>query len=323
MLGNIAMGGAAGIARTVRDRLDGLEFRTARALLKRSAEGHLDVVYLGDSMNFSFGGAGDLRWLSQMLQDEFGPSVSMFTVAGGSYHPALWESFLRLLPPDRRPRAVIHALSCRLMLAPWALHPLYHYRQQIEVLRAVADGASPMRLRGGFPPPRREEMKAYNELPHPSVLGELKVGEYLAHIRSEAAGRDEQIRWLYAFHHGGRVYPDSPGVPALQHFAARLEEMGCHVVAFHPPVCLPRGRELLGEKLVDVVHDNVALVRDLYLERSGPRTDLLDLTDEFEPDEFVDPDDATEHLNGAGRIRLARLLVQHVQAALARDGAAA
>jgi hypothetical protein len=112
-------------------------------------------------------------------------------------------------------------------------------------------------------------------------------------------------------------------VPALQHFAARLEEMGCHVVAFHPPVCLPRGRELLGEKLVDVVHDNVALVRDLYLERSGPRTDLLDLTDEFEPDEFVDPDDATEHLNGAGRIRLARLLVQHVQAALARDGAAA
>jgi hypothetical protein len=319
VLGNIAMGGAATIARTVRDRIDGLEFRTARALMKRAAEERLDVVYLGDSMNFSFGGAGDARWLSQMLQDELGSSLSLFSLAGGSYHPALWESYLRLLPPSQTPRVVIHALSCRLMLAPWAQHPLYHYRQQIEVLRAVANGASPLRLRGGFPPPRREEMKAYNELPHRTLVGDLKVGDYLSHIRSEAAGREEQVRWLYAFHHGGPVTPEAPGLPALDRFASTLAERGCHIVAFHAPVCLPRGRQLLGEELADVVHRNVRLVGARYRAHAGPRTQLLDLTDAFEPDEFVDPDDATEHLNGAGRLRLARLLVEHVRAALCYD----
>ena len=323
MLGNIAMGGAATIARTVRDRLDGLEFRTARSLMKRSAEGPLDVVYLGDSMNFSFGGGGDMRWLSQMLEDELGSSVSMFSLAGGSYHPALWESFISLLPPSRTPRVVIHALSCRLMLAPWALHPLYHYRQQIEVLMAVANGASPMRLRGGFPPPRREEMKAYNELRHPTLLGDLRVADYLSHIRSEAAGREEQVRWLYGFHHGGRVPADAPGLAALDHFAETLAERGSHVVAFHAPVCLPRGREVLGDELADIVHENVAMLGSRYREHSGVRTQLSDLTDAFSREEFVDPDDGTEHLNGVGRLRLAQTLADQVRSALLLDPAAA
>jgi hypothetical protein len=304
----MSVGGAATIARTLRARIDGLEFRTARAMLRRAEERPIDVLYLGDSMNYAFAVEGGVATLGDMLAEEYGGDVNTFTLAGGGYHPGLWQAYLNLLPPEQSPRIVIHALGTRIPMRPWAEHPLYHYRQQIEVLRAVGAGAPRRRLHGGFPPPSRDDMRAYQELRYETLLGEHSMRDYQ---RLCSTGEPEdRVRWLYAFHHTGVLTPDAPGFVALREFATELGRRQCRVIAFHAPVCMPRGRELLGPQFDAIVEHNTALLEQTYRSHlDGADVTVLPLTSAFEREEFADPDDATEHLNGYGRRRLAKLLV--------------
>lgn len=307
------VGGAAAMARTVRARVDGLEFRTARALLRCAEDGPIDILYLGDSMNYAFGVEGGATTLGEMLAEEFGEHVNIFTIAGGGYHPGLWHAYLSLLSPAQSPRLVIHALGTRIPMRPWAEHPLYHYRQQIEVLRSVAAGAPRRRLHGGFPPPARADIRAYQELRYETLLGNHTLREYQ---RLCSSGEErERVRSLYAFHHTGLLTDDAPGFPALRDFGAELAARDCHVLAFHAPVCMPRGRELLGPEFETIVRHNTAALERTYRTHLGDDAVVLPLTEAFAPSEFVDPDDASEHLNGHGRRRLAKLLVSESQLA--------
>lgn len=308
------------VARTVRRRLDNPEVRAGRRLVERLQAGPLDVLYLGDSAAvFTAPDDADQRTLTQMLLDDLGTDVQVHAVAGGGYGPQLQEAYVRLVVPSGQRPLVLFPECIRLAYRAWTRHPVYGYERATRALLAADPNGPTWRIRAALPPHTEAQMREHDTRRHVTLAGKTTVGEHrvpLKDPRGHGLSDDEQQALLYAYHHGGRL-EDGTGLPRTLALGATLRAHGFPVVAYQTPVPVERGTELLGDVLDDLVRLNFLDLDRAFAEGYGPH-DVLQTGRSFGTSDFIDPTDASEHLNEHGRLRLAAILSAAVRERLAQ-----
>lgn len=298
-----------------RDRIDNPAVRNARTLLRRLPGDPPDVIYLADSLVLHVAPEDtDRRTLDVMIADQLPQGTSLLTLAGGGFHPRLFRAYFDLFRfSDARP-VVITPLSPRLAYDAWAEHPVYGHAV---ALRTVRNITAPSRF-GPIKPvarPTDADIARHDLKAHPTLLGDLTVGDYRRVVKQGPHNSDEAQRHLYAYHHTHLLRADSQYLQAITDMCARARELGIPHVVYETPYPMERGVELLGPQFREVAEANLAMVRDAA--RAG-NPDLVPAETGalFGTGDFLDPFDGSEHLNQFGRARMADILTEAVQAQL-------
>ncbi|HSY16202.1 MAG TPA: hypothetical protein VK816_09460 [Jatrophihabitantaceae bacterium] len=310
----------APVARRWYQQLDNPEVRNARRLAEAVRSAPPDVVYFGESASLFVSGAdADQRPLFRMIADELGAGTTVHAIAGAGYHARLFDAYAQLLGAGSWRPVVVLPLWVRGSFTAWTRHPVYGYQHAVRAIRAVDRNAPLWRIRARIGPPGELDWTLHDQLSHPTLIGDLKVGAYRLPLKDPAKyGLDRQarLRLLYAFHHGGAITPDTPYLADVTRFGRTLRELGCPVVAYQTPVPVERGVELFGPAFADLAAANFALMGEAFGRGYGP-VGIPPTGTSYASSDFVDPDDGTEHVNEKGRLRLAAEIAGGVSAALA------
>ena len=298
-------------------RLDNRPVADARRLVRRLRRNPPDVLYLGDSQSIWVDpDDGDSRNLAQIISDELGAEVDVYTVAWAGYHNKLHEAYLRFVEATGARPLVLIDIGIRVTYRAWVEHPVHGHREAIAWLER-ADPTMPWwRIRAGFPRPGPEVWEDFYRWPHPTVLGDLTIGDYVRPLKNGALSPEERWRLTLAYYHGGPLHPEDPGVRNAASVGRRLREVGCPVVAYHGAMPIERCVEILGPSMVDLVERNYEVLRGAYDEGYGPDATILQTGMAFSTDEFLE--DGSEHMNGRGRRRYGRILAEAIKAELDR-----
>jgi hypothetical protein len=290
------------------DRLDHPQLRDARRLLRATRDGAPEVVYFGESvLDFVGPRDTDQRRLPTMLADQLGGSL--LAVHGGGYHAELLATYLELLAQrPHRPRVVVLPLWVRGRFLPWIEHPRFGHVDALARLGALGPQTPPWRVRGSLRRATAADFAAYYRLPHPTLLGDLTVGDYAVPLKAgTVADPQERLALLYAHHHGALLRDGSDALAAVTRMGEAARALGCGIVAYQTPLSVQTGTAVLGEAFHERVQANFDLMDRAF---GGP---VLPTGMAFDEAEFIDPTDGSEHLNERGRARLAGLLADAVR----------
>lgn len=306
------------VARHWYHRADNPDVRAARRLLTRLRSDPPDVLYLGDSTTMWIAPEDtDRRNLGLMVSDGLGDRISIHVIAGAGYTAKMQLAHLRLLEAHEPRPLVLHPLWIRGYFRPWAEHPVYAYEAALAKINGLDPHGPAWRAWASFPRPTREDFERHGEIPHPTLLGDRQVKNYAEPLRRRTGLAEREFaRLMHAYHDGQRLTIGSPELEPLTRFGRRLDELGLKTVAYHNPLAIQTGVELLGSEFAEVTRSNRAVLEQAYLADRAERPPILQTGDIFAPDEFVSPNLADSHLNERGRVRLAEMIVSAVRAAL-------
>ena len=93
----------------------------------------------------------------------------------------------------------------------------------------------------------------------------------------------------------------------------RVKDLGLKAVVYQTPIPIEKGSELLGPRMAERAAQSFALMNEAYRLGAGADAHIIECGTSFSTSEFIDPDDATEHLNEFGRRRLTDLIVAEVK----------
>lgn len=279
--------------RVLRRRLDNPEVAAARRLMAQVRAAAPDVVHFGASESlFVAPYDTDQRTLPQLLAAELAPRTT-YSVAGPGYHPGLFRAYLRHLAGQPARPTLVVGLAVRFGYPPWAQHPLYGYE------RAQRRLARRRGLRAALPLPTPAEMDALDRVAYPTLAGDLRIGDY-----RRALKESPDVARLYAYHHGARDGVGDAWLQDVRGLAFDAVSAGFPLVVYFMAIPVDRGVQLWGEPLREIAErDSAAAIAALPSEVVVVPSALA-----FGADDFIDPDDATEHLNERGRRQLAAMI---------------
>lgn len=306
--------------RVLRNRLDGPEVRRARIMMDALRTSPVDVLAIGDSMwAFTAPYDEDQRHLAAMITHDLGSDIRMHGVVGAGYNANLIDAYLGLAQRGGFRPVVIVPLTLRLVTIAWGEHPNYTYRPAVNALNQMPGDIALRRIRKAVPPASASDFAAYDELEITAFGETARISDFRQRLKQpERFGLDREGRekLLYAFHHGEQILPDAPHLEAIRRLGRRIASMGSPVVAYETAVPVVRGEELHGPVFRSQTLDNQKVVRDAFQEGFGSPVEILRTGTIFSTDEFIDPEDASEHINAAGRLRLSDLIANAAKDAL-------
>jgi hypothetical protein len=297
------------------DRVDNEQVRRARHLLQTLRRDPPDVLYLGDSaLTHVAPGDTDRRRLKSMVDQGLGAGVSVHVVDGASFQADIYDAYLNLLYATEARPLVIVPLCIRVRFSPWLEHPVHGLKRPTARIRAVDAHRGAWRVRAAFPAPTRSDFETFSKVPYSNLLGERTVGDFVGPIRQFERSGDTASRTalLYAYHHGGLLTPATPAMDAVTRMGRTIRELGCRAVVYQTPVPVQMGSQLLGPALATRTTESFRVINEAYRLGAGAGAAIIESGTEFTTDEFLDPEDATEHLNERGRHHLADLIVAEV-----------
>ena len=299
-------------ARRALNRIDNEQVRRARHLLTALRKAPPDVILFGDSV-LSFVGDHDTdrRRLSAMVSDGFGSDVSVRVVDGPSFNSDIYDAYLKLLVAAPRRPLVLIPLCVRVHSICLRDHPVHGHKRAIHALRELDPSKSAWRVRGSWPKPTQSDFEAFHREHYPTLLGDLTVGDYLSSIAQAKRSGDEpeRLKMLYAYLHGGLLTPNNPALESVTRMARTIRELGCPVVVYQTPAPVETGTRLLGPDLAERTIASLAALNAAYRLGAGTNVNIVESGAAFSESEFIDPSDATEHLNEQGRHRLAEMIL--------------
>jgi hypothetical protein len=302
-------------ARRTLDRIDNEAVRRGRGLLKRLRSDPPDVAFLGDSA-LSFVGPqdSDRRRLDAMVADLLGPHTSLKGVDGASYHPDLFDAYLGLLEATPHRPIILLPLCVRVRTPQLMEHPIYGHKKAVQFLRQVDPSRGAWRVRRAWPRPTLSDFEEFRRVSHSTLLGDWTVGDYLERMEASQSSGDQisRIKTLYAYLHGGLLEADSPAMESVTRLGRTIRELGCPTVVYQTPVPVETGVTYLGQALADRTSANFAVLNAAYRLGAGEDVEIIESGTAFAESEFIDPTDATEHLNDVGRLRLAEMMVASI-----------
>lgn len=307
--------GARERVREQRARYFNVELGHVRRARRRLRRRDLDVLYFGDSTtSFVAPDDADRRRLPAMLQDELAP-LRVETLFGGGYNQVLYREFVRLLDPTpQRPQLIVMSLCIRATTTVHVTeHPVHGYRASLELLKGLDGGRLPTAIRRN-PVPTVADYARFESLPVTTRWsGDRLIGDFRRELKDrdglDPAARE---RSLFDYFHGEVVDPLHPGLTGWRALGKQLTAYGVPVVAYRNPVPVREGQRILGADFEQHVESNFAAIERAFLETAPAGTRVVD-AGTFETAEFLDPADATEHLNERGRLRLARAVAAEVR----------
>jgi hypothetical protein len=285
-------------------RFDTYENRSARRLTRELRSGGPEVLYLGDSTNYAFVADGNIRPVVATVR-RLVPSRSIFFLGNAGYHAALWDAYLSLVERTEVRPVILISLVSRMYVDTWRKHPAYTYALEAESIRNLDPTHGVPRM--PRPQPDSADFTEFRDLPYKTLLGEFPVGHYLKQLRRTDLSEEERMRWWYAYLHGAEI-SDGPALTQLAALGRTMSRLGVPVIAYQGPICTQVGGELLGPEFVSLTERNFDLVESTFAAAVGERCQVLETGTIFTAEQFNDPTDGVEHLNGVGRERLAGII---------------
>lgn len=309
------VGSAKADLRRFLDRIDNEEVRQARSMAFRLRRNRLDVLYLGNSTTEWVAPADtDRRNLHAMIAQRMVDPSRCFSVYGGSYGFALHEAYLRFAMKVGRPKAVVVPLWVRAQFRPWLEHPVYSRDRATRALYELAGDVPLRRIQRSFNRPRPEQWVRYRALKFETLDGLHTIGEYVDRLKSRDTPEPEKLRLINAYHLSHQISAEQPELAAVESLGRALDETGLPLVVYENPVPLDLGLGYWGEKFREVNESNFALITQRFVRGLGRKVSVIRTGMTTPNAEFVNPKLADEHLNQAGRTRLANAIVKELAA---------
>jgi len=275
-----------------------------------------EVLFLGDSVaeRISWGDRNRLS-LGRMLERELGQS-RLGTISHSGYNPAVFHHLILALGRlKRKPRVLVLPVNMRCFSPQWDLNPLWQFTREIEVLKRFTQGrASDLRLEAN---PEEDsalfERFDATEVDYPDTPYR-RIGEFRSRIRQKPVTEEEtafRLRQIFIFHY---LYPLDHGhrkLVFLRQAAAEIVAMGIQPFFYFTPINYQAGGRYVGKWFLDRFQKNKVVVTAAADLASGLfwKDYSFSLGSEF----FFTDDNATEHLNDAGREKLCRWIAAETQ----------
>jgi hypothetical protein len=316
----------ARMRRTISAGRPDIEIRQLRALQAAYGGAHdgPEVLLIGDSAMLWVGVTErDTRTLAQMIKDCLPDSVRVHAMAGPGYNPRIINVFLEALAHcPSRPKVIVLPASLLMATKGWSTHPTFSYIRETPELRRILhdDDRRARRL----PRATDEDWEEWDRQPLPSLFGARRtMGEARMITQSPLDPpkwappvtrfqRALRMRHMLDLYNAERLTAESPGVTLLTDMGHAASKLGIPSVAYISPV----NREVLvtvfKEPVVEHLETNAEVMTRAYLDAAGPGHRVVNALLSSSAADFGDP----VHLNGAGRLHLARLIADDVQIGL-------
>lgn len=294
-------------------------YHNAVALKFRDAlqQGAVSVFYCNDSVMGGHGDAEARDTIAEMLDGLTG--LDIYPVSGAGYTAVLFREYAGLVAKaKKKPRLAIISVNLRSFSDDWLFTPRWEYAATTAYLRLLAEPPSPADLpswivSGQWDPAAYWQGRTQQSAPsYAALFEELNAGREALLAAPPPGLSPEELdrRRHFIENYMTHVTPEHPMLGYLLDTAHRLERAGVAVLFYLTPIDVEGGRQLVGEALPANVAANSHVIMDA-LARSG--ASCLDLTALLPEDRFVDREYACEHLDLAGRRRVAGALAGAVK----------
>lgn len=272
-----------------------------------------ELLVLGDSVHYRVSrDDADRRTLSQMLSDRTLESgVHSLCLNYSAYHPGVFAALLGALSrmPDR-PATVVLPINLRCFSPQWYLHPDHAFFEEIQILDKHSPGQP-------IPEVSRQKNPASVEVFDTTPVSYsdsplTTVGQFRLVTRADSRS-DYQEAWrarqIAIFHYLYSLLPDHPRLLDAVEMIRRAAAMGIRPIVYLTPINHQQGTRAVGDRFASGVDANVAVIRqELQSSVESANGLFLDWSRLFDDRFFFHPGERTEHLNQAGRSRLADLI---------------
>lgn len=271
------------------------------------------LLVLGDSVHYRVSKDDtDRRPLSQMLSDRMQESgLDVLCLNYSAYHPRVYAALLGALSRmPNRPAKVVLPINLRCFSPQWYLQTDHLFAEEICILDAYSTGQVIPEVTRQSNPDAAETFDATTVCYPDSPLS--TIGQFRLIAKAESRS-DYQEAWkarqIAIFHYLHPLVPDHPQLLGAVEMIQRAARMGIKPVVYLTPINHRHGVRAVGERFEQLVSENVSTVRQALQESAESAGGVfLDWSRAFEDDLFFHPGERTEHLNQAGRLRLAELV---------------
>lgn len=281
------------------------------------------VLLLGDSVaeRVSWNDYDD-RTLAEFVTTNLKKQTNVATVSyGGFTLHIFYHLVLALEKMKHKPELVVLPINMRNFSPQWDLEPTWQFEALVEQInRFIVDPSLPS-FSGQFP---REiiSTEVFNTFDATPVEFALSPFDRIAQFRlmiSAAPVTEEQrrfrLRQIFIFHYTNRLLRGHRKLVALESILKLLRSMGIPFLAYLTPLNVDAGMRLVGDEFAVLLHENVDVVSRLVSEYlTDGRSVFKDWSEMMRSDHFFHLDNATEHLNEAGRKILANAIADEVAA---------
>lgn len=273
-----------------------------------------DIVYFNDSVMGGHTDAESRATMAEMLAECLGRSV--YPVSGAGYTPVLFREYADLLSVlPGKPRLVIFSINLRSFSDEWFFTPRWLYSRAALFTRLLARPPrfgeylgylfSPVREAGDFLVGRRTSPQA----DHAAYF--TAHGDRVAALKAiPADGLDpsqQAIRAHFIENYMIGVDRSHPMLAGAVEAAKAFKAAGVAVLPYLTPVDVEEGTRLVGPEFAARIDESARAVMEALAEGGAPG---LDLSRALGTEYFVDRDYACEHLDLAGRRRVAGWLAE-------------
>jgi hypothetical protein len=264
--------------------------------------------------------------LSEMIVETIGQK-KIHCVAHSGYHMGIFYQLTRLLQLlPARPRIVVLPINMRSFSPQWDLHPLHHRAEHVRIIQDYID-----------------KLQNFSELPPYNIERQTQEDEFLSTqadyrftdfkyicqfdniIKSPATTEEEKrfrrqqmfiYHYLYGMNHNNRK------LRLLKDVIKMLKQLDISIVSYITPINHVSAQKYIGHKFLEAFQVNLEFIFNIFekfsqdlgrdLQSFNPEHTshiiFRDYSLSLTPDYFFHDDDATEHLNERGRLRIAKKL---------------
>lgn len=285
------------------------------------------VLLLGDSVaeRVSWNDYDD-RTLAEFVTINLKDQTDVAAVSyGGFTLNIFYHLVLALEKMKHKPELVVLPINMRNFSPQWDLEPTWQFRPVVEQINRFISNPSLNPFIGQFPRETisPEVFNTFDATPVEFSLSPFdRIGQFRLMISAVPTTEEQRrfrLRQIFIFHYTNRLVRDHRKLVALECILKLLRSMKIPFLTYLTPLNVDAGIRLVGDEFVPLLHENVNVVSRLVGEYlTDGRSVFKDWSETMRSNHFFHIDNATEHLNEAGRKNLAKAISGEVTALMSK-----
>jgi hypothetical protein len=279
--------------------------------VKTSLDAGVEIIYFGDSVLKTSAGEG----IEKMLSQESGKSVRV--IAHEAYHLGVYAGMVNFISKqDKKPEVLVVPINLRSFSPEWDTRPQYQFTNEITKLNESDDLLIGLGVRTNNLFGNSDEKKLLDDIGWKSqtvyfgteVVGTVNDFEFPINGNEDNLG--ELVKKKFIYQYGYILDEGSAKVQSLKDLIVKNKEMGVKVIVYVTPIDFEKGNEFVGADLLEIVGDNVSLLKKVG-EDVG--VEIIDLSFDLEHEKFNYSFIPNEHLKEEGLQYVAKKIAEEIQ----------
>ena len=291
-----------------------------------------DILYFGDSVIQRISKYDeDIQTLGEMVAKRFEPIYKTCVIAHSAYTPKIFLSLSRVLKiTHKRPKLIILPVNLRSLSPQWDHYPSWQFKREILAIRKFYKNQLRKVPRlipsDQLPLSHRKISKFMNRKVNYPFTKFNQINQFIELIKSKPNEPLEiRQRWriIFIYHYLNILRHNHHQLRSLKKLIELLFKMNVFTVIYLTPINYQAGVRLIGEEFTRIVSKNIAVIKQVITKDHENQSSnivlkkpgllfvdwSMTLSDSF----FFHENEATEHLNESGRIKLANTILDLVR----------